>query len=166
MSVIFGWRKRANAGLALVLIGLAGIAQSFVILHAQTVLEVTSIYLLTIIPFGASITLGGVEMYLAEAIHKRFAMRQRKTSKWKKSERRGLSALFVKPGAASILSAFVVLISSSVFYLSIVGICQGTGIPYYARFALSEVVSALIVMTASVIIVRIFVSRGYGAFSI
>nr|MDO8135011.1 hypothetical protein [Candidatus Njordarchaeum guaymaensis] len=165
MSVIFWWRKRASVGLALVLIGLAGIAQSFVVLHAQTVLGVTSIYLLTLVPLGASITLGGVEMSLVEAIHARFAVRERKTSKWKKGERRGLSGMLGKLEVASVLSVLLVLVFSSVFYISIVTVCQGTGIPYYARFAFAEVVSALIVVTVSIIIGRITGSRGHSLFS-
>jgi len=154
MSVTFAWRKRANVGLALMLIGLAGIVQGFVVLHAQTILGVTSIYLLTIVPLGASITLGGVEMSLVEVIHTRFATGEKKTLRWKKGERRGLPAVLGKLEVASVLSALLVLPFSSVFYLSIVLICQGTGIPYYARFALAEVVSALIVVTISIIIGR------------
>jgi len=151
---MFAWRKRANVGLALMLMGLAGIAQSFVVLHAQTVLGVTSVYLLTLVPLGASITLGGVEMSLVEVMYARFAIREKKTLRWKKGGHQGLPTVLGKLEVASILSAFLVLAFSSVFYLSIVTICQGTSIPYYARFALAEVVSALIVVTISIIIGR------------
>jgi hypothetical protein len=165
MSMVFGWRKRANVGLALLLLGLAGIAQSFVVYHAQTVLGVTSVYLLTLVPLGASITLGGAEMSFVEVMHTRFAMRQRKISKWKKSEHRGLRGVFGKIEVASILSAFLVLVFSLVFYLSIVTACQGTDIPYYARFALAEVGSALITVTVSIIIERTITSRGHTSFN-
>jgi len=166
MSVTFTWRKRANVGLALMLIGLAGIVQGFVVLHAQTILGVTSVYLLTLVPLGASITLGGVEMSLVEVIHTRFAIRGKKTLRWKKGERRGLPAMLGKLEVASILSAFFVLAFSSVFYVSIVIICQGTGIPYYTRFALAEVVSALTVVTISTIIGREIRNRRHSSFNI
>jgi hypothetical protein len=165
MSLIIGWKKRANVGLALVLFGLAGIAQGFVVYHAQTVLGVTSVYLLTLVPLGASLAFGGVEMSLVEAVHMRFAMRERKSSKWKKADHRGLRPMIGRLEVASILSAFFVLLLSLAFYISVVAACQGTDISYYARFALAEVSSALIMIMIGFIIERILRGKSHTLFN-
>jgi hypothetical protein len=165
MSVVFGWKKRPNTGLALVLIGLAGIAQSLIVLHAETVLQVTGVFLLILIPLGASIALGGISMSFAEAIYMRFAVRDRRVSRWKKDEHRGLVGALGRLEGASVFSALFVLVFSSVLYLSIIAACQGTSIPYYLRFALAEVASALVVSTVSIIVGKVIGSKARSPFS-
>jgi hypothetical protein len=96
----------------------------------------------------------------------RSAIRERKSSRWKKGERKGLRSMIGKLEVASVLSALLVLVLSSAFYISIVAVCQGTGIPYYARFALAEVFSALIVVSVGFLIGRIVRGRGHISFSI
>ncbi len=142
-----------NTGLGLALIGLAGVMQSVIVLHAQIAFEITSIYLLTLVPIGVSLTLGGIEMVLAETIYRHFSLRDRRTSKWKTSERGGLRALMGKMEMASILSALLVLALSFASYFSIAVVLTGTSIPNYARFVLAESTS-MIVTSAVVIIIR------------
>lgn len=155
MSIVFTWRKRVNIGLGFILVGLTSLTQSLIVLHAQTTLGITSIYLLVLVPIGVSLALSGVELFIAETTYKRFSSRERKTSKWKTPQRTGLRALVGRLEIASIISALLVLALSLACYLSVVVVCVGTGIPMYARFALAESASMLAAVATGIVAGRV-----------
>jgi hypothetical protein len=155
MSLIFSWRKRMNVGLALVLIGLAGVMQSIIVLDAQITLGITSIYLLTLVPLGVSLMLGGTEMVFAEAIYRRFSARERHPAKWKARGRSSLRLLLGKSEVAAFVSVFLGFAFSFASYFSVLGVLAGSGVPYFARFILSESASMTVAFFAGIIIRRI-----------
>jgi hypothetical protein len=155
MSLIFSWKKRTNAGIALILVGLAGVMQSILVLNAETTLEITSIYILILVPLGVSLALGGIEMVLAEAIYRRFSARERRPTKWKVRGRSGIHSLMGKLEVAAIISLFLVVAFSLVSYFAVVGALVGTAVPYFARFVLAEIVSMLVAFFAGIIIRKI-----------
>jgi len=144
-----------NSGLGLVLIGLAGVLQSILVLNAQATLSITSIYVLTLIPLGVSLTLGGAEMMLAETIHRRFSIREKRPTRWKVSGRRGVRSLIGKLEVAAMVSFLLVFVFSFAAYFYVVGALAQTGVPYYARFVLAESVSMIVTCFAAIIIKRI-----------
>ena len=155
MSLIFSWRKRTNTGLALVLIGLAGVMQSILVLDAQNTLGITSIYILILVPLGVTLALGGVEMVLAEAIYRRFSVRERRPTRWKVHGRSNVRSLMGKMEFAAMVSFFLVAAFSFASYFSVVGALAGTSAPYYARFVFAEIVSVMIAFFAGIILRRI-----------
>jgi hypothetical protein len=155
MSLIFTWRKRANTGVALVLIGLAGLMQSILVLNAQITLEITSIYLLTIVPLGVSLALGGIEMVLAETIYRRFSTRERRPTRWRARERGSLRSLMGKLGIAALVSFFLIMAFFSASYLSVLGALSETGVPYFVRFVLAESASMIVAFVGELIVGRI-----------
>jgi hypothetical protein len=155
MSLIFSWKKRTNAGIALVLVGLAGVMQSILVLNAETTLEITSIYILTLVPLGVSLALGGIEMVLAEAIYRRFSVRERRPTKWKVRGRSGIRSLMGKLEVAAIISFFLVIAFSLVSYFAVLGALLGTAVPYFGRFVLAEIVSMLVAFFAGIIIRKV-----------
>jgi hypothetical protein len=155
MSLIFSWRRRTNMGVALVLIGLAGLVQSMLVLNAQTTLGITSVYLLTIVPFGVSLTMGGIEMVLAETIYRRFSVRERRPTRWRTRGRGSWRALMGKLGIAALVSFFVVVAFFFASYFSVLGALSETGVPYFVRFVLAESGSMIVAFFAELIIGRI-----------
>jgi hypothetical protein len=155
MSIIFTWRKRPNTGLVLILIGLTSLVQSFIVLHAQTTLGITSIFLLVLVPAGVSLALSGVELSLAETIYRRSFSRERKPSKWKTPQRTSLRALFGRIETASVFSVLLVLALSFVCYWSVIAMFVGTGIPIFARFVLAESAAMLVAVCLGIIAARI-----------
>lgn len=144
-----------NAGLALVLFGVAGAMQSIIVLDAQITLGITSIYLLTLVPLGVSLTLGGIEMVFAETIYRRFSAKERRPPKWKVRGKSSSRSLFGKPEVAAFVSVFLVFAFSFASYFSVLGALAGTGVPYFARFVLSESASITVAFFAGIIIRRI-----------
>ena len=155
MSLIFSWKKRTNTGIALILVGLAGVIQSILVLNAQTTLGITSVYILTLVPLGVSLTLGGIEMVLAETIFRRFSARERRPTKWKVRGRSSVRSLMGKLEVAAVISFLLVAAFSLVPYFSVVGAFVGTAVPYFARFVLAEIVSMLVAFFAVIIIRKI-----------
>jgi hypothetical protein len=155
MSLIFSWRKRMNVGLALVLIGLAGVMQSIIVLDAQVTLGITSIYLLTLVPLGVSLMLGGTEMVLAETIYRRFSAREKRPAKWKVRGRSSFRSLLGKYEVAAFVSVFLIFALSFTSYFSVLGALVGSGVPYFARFILCESASMIVAFFAGIIIRRI-----------
>ncbi|WXG42821.1 MAG: hypothetical protein WED04_01785 [Promethearchaeati archaeon SRVP18_Atabeyarchaeia-1] len=143
MSIVFTWRKRANIGLALMLIGLTGLVQSYVVFNAQTTLGITGIYLLALVPIGVTLALSGVELSVAETIYRWSYSGKRKTSKWKEPQRGGLRLLANRIETASVLSAILVLTLSFLCYFSVLVACVGTSIPLFTRFVLAESASMI-----------------------
>lgn len=144
-----------NAGLALVLIGLAGVMQSILVLNAQITLGITSIYILTLVPLGVSITMGGIEMVLAEAIYRRFSTREKRPTRWKVRGRSSLRSLMGRLEWAAMVSFFLVVAFSFASYFAVLGALAGTGVPYFARFVLAESLSIMVAFFARIIIGRI-----------
>lgn len=155
MSLIFSWKKRMNTGLALVLLGLAGVVQSILVLSVQTTLGITSIYILTLVPLGVSLTLGGIEMVLAETIYRRFSIRERRPTRWKGHGRGSLRSLMGRLEVAAMVSFFLVVAFFFASYFSVLDALSVTGVPYFARFVLAESVSMIVTFVAGIIIRRI-----------
>ena len=155
MSIVFTWRKRSNTGLAIVLVGLTSLLQSYFVLNAQTSLGVTSIYLLAIVPIGISLALSGVELSLAESIFKRSSLRERRPSKWKAPQKSGLRAFYGRLEIDAAFSVLVVLAISFVSYFGTIALLAGTAVPMFARFVLAESVSMVLAVTLGIIATRI-----------
>jgi hypothetical protein len=155
MSIVFTWRKKPSTGLVLILFGLTSLVQSLIVLHAQTTLGITSLYLLAIVPIGVSLALGGVELSLAETLHRRASYREKKLSKWKTTQRTLLDTLFRRLEIASLLSAAMILALSYACYLAVIALCVGTSIPLFARFALAETTSMLVAVVVGILATRI-----------
>ncbi|MFX0068165.1 MAG: hypothetical protein ACFFA1_00875 [Promethearchaeota archaeon] len=71
MSISVRWKRTPSIGVAVFLIGLAGIAQIPIILFAQIFLVVSSEYLLILVPLGATLVLAAAEILLTEALVRR-----------------------------------------------------------------------------------------------
>jgi hypothetical protein len=152
MSLIFSWRKRMNTGVALVLVGLAGMIQSVLVLNAQTTLGITSVYLLTLTPLGVSLALGGIEMVMAETIYRRFSVRERRPTRWRAHGRASPRSLMGKLEVAASISFFLIAAFFVPSYFSVLGALSGTGVPYFLRFVLAESVSMVVAFVAVTII--------------
>lgn len=71
MSITIRWNRTPSIGIAIFLVGLAGIAQIPAILFAQTFLVVDSEYLLVLVPLGVTLVLSAAEILLTETLIRR-----------------------------------------------------------------------------------------------
>ncbi|MFX1485955.1 MAG: hypothetical protein ACFFBS_02425 [Promethearchaeota archaeon] len=71
MSITMRWNRTPSIGIAIFLIGLAGIAQIPAILFAQIFLVVNSEYLLVLVPSGVTLVLSAAEILLTETLIRR-----------------------------------------------------------------------------------------------
>lgn len=71
MSITIRWNRTPSIGIAIFLMGLAGIAQIPTILFAQTFLVVDSEYLLVLVPLGVTLVLSAAEILLTETLIRR-----------------------------------------------------------------------------------------------
>jgi hypothetical protein len=71
LSITIRWKRKPSIGIAVFLIGLAGIAQIPIILFAQIFLVVNSEFLLILVPLGATLVLAAAEILLTETLVRR-----------------------------------------------------------------------------------------------
>jgi hypothetical protein len=154
MSIVFTWRKRSNTGLALILLGLTGLVQSYLVLNAQTSLGLTSIYILVLVPLGTALALSGVELSLAEAIFKRFSLRERRPTKWKTPQRTGLRGFFRRLEVDAAFSMLLILAISFVSYFGAIALLAGTTVPPFVRFVSAESLSMILALVLGIIAAR------------
>jgi hypothetical protein len=142
-------------GVALLGVGVTVVVQVAIALHTEVALNVASVYILALVPIGSTIVLVATEFIIAEAIHRRFTVEEKKTAKLKSSRKGTLKTALGNLGTAWILSAALVIIVTGTFYSYAVAALSGTAIPNYMSLVLGESATIVVLSVIATILRRL-----------